>query len=178
MRFRSESLVLTVLMLLSCWGCQNFSLPTIPSDLSDNKPKPVLASSISIADIILETNKERRANNLNPLTESPKLNSAADFKMRDMFTRQYFNHYAPDGTSGIAELLVRFGYKYMTAGENLALGNFKNAHELVAGWMASPGHRANILNSSYRDIGVAAGYEVFEGRQTIIAVQIFGSSRQ
>lgn len=175
MKLQSKLLVLVV--LVNCWGCNSFPLPTTPSVSYGSEPKPIPKALISIADIILETNKERRANNLSLFIESPRLNSAADFKMRDMFTRQYFSHYAPDGTSGIAELLVRFDYNYMTAGENLALGNFKNAHELVAGWMASPGHRANILNSSYRDIGVAAGYDLFEGRQTIIAVQIFGTSR-
>ena len=177
MKSQSKLFVLLVFILVSCWGCQSFSLPTTSSDLPDNKPKPVLASSISVADVIFETNNQRRANGLSPLVESSKLNAAADFKMRDMFTRQYFNHYAPDGTSGISELLVRFDYRYMAAGENLAPGNFKNANELVALWMASPGHRANILNGGYRDIGVATGYDIFEGRQMIIAVQIFGTPR-
>jgi len=178
MKFQSKLLVLAVLVLVSCWGCQSFSLPTTPSDLPDNRPKPVPASSISIADVIFETNDQRRAYGLSPLAENSNLNAAADFKMRDMFTRQYFDHYAPDGTSRIPELLIRFDYGYMAAGENLALGNFKNANDLVALWMASPGHRANILNGVYRDIGVATGYDIFEGRQTIIAVQIFGTSRQ
>ncbi|MDO8495931.1 MAG: CAP domain-containing protein [bacterium] len=177
MEARPKLLVLSALILVSGWGCQNFSLPTTSSNFPDNKPKPVLAAHISIADIIFETNNQRRANGLSSLIENSKLNTAADFKMRDMFTRQYFDHYAPDGTSGIPELLIRFDYGYMAAGENLALGNFKSASELVALWMASPGHRANILNGVYRDIGVATGYDMFEGRQTIIAVQIFGISR-
>ena len=176
----SKLLVLATFVLLSCWGCEVFPLPTAPTPPSGppyNEPKPVPAAPISIAEVTLETNKERRENGQNLLAENQKLNLAADFKMRDMFTRQYFNHYAPDGTSGIQELLVRFDYSYMMAGENLAFGNFRSARELVEGWMASPGHRANILNSSYRDIGVAAGYDVFEGRKTIIAVQIFGAPR-
>ena len=71
---------------------------------------------------------------------------------------------------------MRSNYPYLAAGENLALGDFKNANELVAAWMASPGHRANILNGVYRDIGVATGFDAFEGRKTIIVVQIFGAT--
>ena len=175
MRSQLKLFVLTIIVLISCWGCTNLISPTTSYIPSDSEPKPVPKAIVSVADVIFETNNQRRAYGLNSLTENSKLNAAADFKMRDMFTRQYFNHYAPDGTSGISELLIRFDYRYMAAGENLALGNFRNASELVAGWMASPGHRANILNNSYRDVGVATGYDIFEGRQTIIAVQIFGT---
>lgn len=168
---------LTVTVLV-CWGCEIIKPPLVPSDVSNNKPKPPpVPTAIPIADVILETNNQRKANGLGPLVENSKLNAATDYKMRDMFARQYFDHYAPDGTSGVKELLIRFNYQHIAAGENLAYGNFKNANELVSLWMASPGHKANILNSAYREIGVATGYGVFEGRQTIIAVQIFGTPR-
>ncbi len=188
MRSQLRLAVFLVVIVLGCWECGSFRWPTTPSNLSGSEstptptptptpiPKPVVkVSSISVADVILETNSQRKTNGLSSLAENSKLNEAADFKMRDMFARQYFDHYGPDQTSGVAELLARFNYPYMMAGENLALGNFKNASELVALWMASPGHRANILNSIYRDIGVGIGYDVFKGRRTIIAVQIFGT---
>lgn len=183
MKFQPRLNVFLVLVTLGCGGCDNFRLPSSPSNSfsydSELTPvsKPVPKARISIADVIFETNNQRRANGLNSLNEDSKLNKAADFKMRDMFARQYFSHYAPDQTSGVVALLTRFNYSYMMAGENLALGDFKNANELVAAWMASPGHRANILNGVYRDIGVATGYDLFKGKRTIIIVQIFGTSR-
>ena len=58
----------------------------------------------------------------------------------------------------------------------MALGNFKDDKELVQAWMDSPGHRANILNHQYRDIGVAVGKGLFEGKSVWLAVQTFGLS--
>lgn len=179
--------VLLAVIILSCWGCGYFPLPTSPSDPSPSEPTPVVPDpavptpvvpiAVSIADVIAETNNQRRINGIGFVVENSKLNAAADFKMRDMFARQYFDHYGPGQTSGITELLVRFNYQYVAATENLALGDFKNANELVSLWMSSPGHRANILNGVYREIGVATGYDVFQGRRTMIAVQIFGTPR-
>lgn len=175
MKLQFRLAVFSVVIVLGCWGCEYFPSPTNPSGPSPSEPGPAVPVAIPIADVILETNNQRKANGLGPLVENSKLDAAADYKMRDMFARQYFDHYAPDQTSGVPELLGKFNYRYMTAGENLARGNFKNANELVSLWMASPGHRANILNSSFREIGVADGYDVFQGRWTIIAVQIFGT---
>ena len=177
MKSRLQMAVFLAVTALGCWGCGYFPSLTIPSGYFPSEPGPAVPAAIPIADIISETNNQRRANGLGSLAENSKLNAAADFKTRDMFARQYFDHYGPDQTSGVPELLTRFNYQYTAAGENLALGDFKNANELVVAWMASPGHRANILSSVYRDIGVATGYEVFKGRRTIIAVQIFGTSR-
>ena len=47
------------------------------------------------------------------------------------------------------------GYEYISVGENLAMGNFKNDGDLVEAWMNSPGHRANILSFKYKELGVA-----------------------
>ena len=66
------------------------------------------------------------------------------------------------------------GYDYIAIGENLALGNFTDDEELVTAWMNSPGHRANILNKSFMEIGAAVGRGTFEGKQVWLAVQEFG----
>lgn len=177
MKLQLKLAVFLAVTVLSSWGCGYFKLPTTPSssDPSLGEPGPAVPIAILIADVISETNNQRRANGLGSLVENKKLNNAADFKMRDMFARQYFDHYGPNGTSGAAELVIKFGYQYSWVGENLALGDFRNANDLVSAWMNSPGHRANILNSVYREIGIATGYDVFQGRRTIIAVQIFGT---
>ena len=65
------------------------------------------------------------------------------------------------------------GYQFIAVGENLALGNYENDQALVQAWMDSPGHRANILNNRFREIGVAVAQGTFEGRQTWLAVQAF-----
>lgn len=173
MRYRLQLAIFSVVVVLSCWDCGYTTL----SGLSSSELGSTVPVAIPIVDIVVETNNRRKANGLSLLVENSKLNAVADYKMMDMFVRQYFGHYGPGQTSGIGELLIRVDYRYISAGENLAYGNIKNAKKLIKLWMASPGHRANILNSAYREIGVATGYDVFQGRRTIIAVQIFGTSR-
>ena len=171
--------VLSVIVVFAFWGCGLLS-PLAPS--ADPPPEntpindpPIIPEALPKADIIAETNNRRIANGFNLLVENQKLNAAADYKMRDMFARQYFDHYGPGQTSGVVELLQRFGYGYTLVGENLAMGNFRNANELLSLWMGSPGHRANILRADFKEIGVATGYGIFNGKRTIIAVQIFGT---
>ncbi len=106
------------------------------------------------------------------LAENPQLNTAARLKVQDMFARQYFEHVSPTG-GNISTLLDGVGYQFIAVGENLALGNYENDQALVQAWMDSPGHRANILNVRFREIGVAVVQGTFEGRQTWLAVQAF-----
>lgn len=123
--------------------------------------------------VITQTNNQRSQNNLFTLSENDKLDEAATEKMNDLFNKQYFDHVSPTG-QGPAYWVDKEGYSYIMIGENLALGDFDNDKALVDAWMASPGHRANILNNNYTDIGVAVGKRNFEGRDTWIAVQEFG----
>jgi uncharacterized protein YkwD len=121
------------------------------------------------------TNKERQkeSQDLAVLVENKELDAAAEMKLKDLFARQYFEHTSPDG-HGPSWLAEQAGYSYVVVGENLALGNFNDESALIAAWMASPGHRANILNKSYIDIGVAVGQGIYEGKKVWIAVQEFG----
>jgi uncharacterized protein YkwD len=127
--------------------------------------------------VITLTNQQRQENGgLPPLVENATLNGTAEIKLQDMFTKQYFAHVSPSGV-GVQNLADQNGYQYIVIGENLALGNFNDDAALVAAWMASPGHRANILNTKYTEIGVAVGEGMFEGKQTWLAVQHFGLPR-
>lgn len=125
------------------------------------------------AGIISLTNIQRAAKGLAPLTENAKLNSAAKAKVVDMFARQYFAHDSPQGIDA-GDLAERADYKFIRIGENLALGNFANDQELLQGWMDSPGHRANILDKGFQEIGVAVKQGLFENETVWLAVQIFG----
>lgn len=135
--------------------------------------KLVHALNLDPNKIIEWVNHYRAEENLPLLTLNDKLLAAATTKEKDMFTKQYFEHVSPDGKTP-GELVLEAGYDYKTTGENLALGDFKDEKELVDAWMASPGHRANIMNTLYTEIGVASGLNDYQGRNTWISVQEFG----
>ena len=123
--------------------------------------------------IIDLTNQYRRENNLPALTENKLLTSTADLRTTDMFQQQYFAHISLQGTAP-SDVVLKTGYDYKMTGENIALGDFTSEKDLVDAWMASPGHRANILNPEYKEIGVAATLNDYQGRNTWIATQEFG----
>lgn len=109
------------------------------------------ATEMSVQQLLDETNKQRVANGAAPLTLNTKLNSAAQSKADDMVTRNYWAHNTPDGQ----EPWVFFdaaGYKYYKAGENLAYG-FSTSSDTVTGWMNSPSHRDNLLDSAFTEVG-------------------------
>lgn len=131
-------------------------------------------TTLSLKKVISFTNKARKDNgDLKPLIENSMLDFSAEKKLEDLFREQYFEHISPKGV-GVADLGRDAGYDYIIIGENLALGNFKDDASLVEAWMESPGHRANILNRQYTDIGVAVGRGIYKGQETWIAVQHFG----
>lgn len=119
------------------------------------------------------TNTERTTNGLPVLSENKQLDSIALLRLEDMFENQYFAHVSPTGSKA-EKVAGEAGYDYLALGENLALGNFSDDKDLVDAWMGSPGHRANILNTHYTEIGVAVKAGVFEGKPAWIGVQIFG----
>jgi uncharacterized YkwD family protein len=81
-----------------------------------------------------------------------QLSRVARYKSQDMSDIGYFSHTSPTYGSPF-EMMRSFGISYRTAGENIAKG-YRTAEAVVNGWMNSPGHRANILNSTYTHIGV------------------------
>jgi uncharacterized protein YkwD len=123
--------------------------------------------------VIVWTNKQRQAAGLPNLKENTKLDASAQAKVLDMFLNQYFEHESPSG-KGVGDLAEAQGYDFLVIGENLALGNFENDQVLVQAWMDSPGHRANILNVNYQEIGVWVQKGTYQGKTTWIAVQHFG----
>ncbi len=125
------------------------------------------------AEVIRWTNEERVKNNLQPMARNTQLDTAAIIKVHDMFARQYFEHVSPNGNNA-SSLVSDAGYEYLWVGENLALGIFESEKALVEAWMGSPGHRANILNSHFEEIGVAVDEGEFKGKHIWLAVQEFG----
>ena len=124
--------------------------------------------------IVIETNLQRQLNgNLPALTENSRLDEAAAAKANDMFLNQYFEHVSPSGV-GPGDLAQKYGYDYIVEGENLILGNFSSEKDAVVDWMNSPGHRANILNTRYTEIGAAMIKGTYKGETVWIGVQEFG----
>lgn len=130
--------------------------------------------NLSSKNVIAITNKYRESNgNLKPLRENSKLDFSAEKKLQDMFMKGYFEHVSPDGV-GVGDLGNQVAYDYIILGENLALGNFKDDQSLVDAWMASKGHRENILNPKYTEIGISVGKGVYNGQNVWMSVQHFG----
>ncbi len=119
------------------------------------------------------TNAERGRIGLRALTFNSKLSIAAEQKATDMLAKGYFDHQSPDGRAPW-DFIESTGYIYLKAGENLAI-DFPELSEVVPAWMASPTHKANIVKPDYEEIGIAHVQGNFNGRQTTVIVQMFGT---
>ena len=103
-------------------------------------------------EVIRLVNEIRRQNGLSALTANWELSRIARYKSQDMVDNRYFSHTSP--TYGTPFQMIRsFGLSYRSAGENIAYGQ-RTPQAVVNAWMNSSGHRANILSSSYTQIGV------------------------
>mgnify|MGYP003294236060 FL=1 len=115
-------------------------------------PQTDSAVSVYEAEVVRLVNEIRKQNGLRPLTANWELSRVARYKSQDMKDKGYFSHTSP--TYGTPFQMIRaFGLSYRTAGENIAKG-YATPQAVVNGWMNSSGHRANILNASYQQIGV------------------------
>lgn len=132
-----------------------------------------ISYSISENDLLTETNNKRIEQGLSPLSLSPQLSDAARRKAAYMFEKNYWAHFAPDGTTPWS-FVKASGYEYVFAGENLAKG-FTNSHDVISAWMDSPSHRENLLSSKYKDIGFAIQEGNLTGEDTVLIVQMFGA---
>jgi uncharacterized protein YkwD len=151
---------------------QNFSAPSPIQQATKVVPKKT--NTLTPAGVIAQTNAARAANgDLPSLAENATLDDVATLRLDDMFVQQYFAHVGPQGESAIT-VASSVGYAHLALGENLALGNYAGDAGVVTAWMNSPGHRANILDVHYTQIGVAVREGMFEGNETWLAVQIFG----
>lgn len=119
------------------------------------------------------TNAQRSEVKEVPLAQSPILAEAARLKAEDMATNGYFAHTSPQGKTPWY-WFQKAGYHFRYAGENLAV-NFVDSGDVVNAWMASVDHRDNILNADFTEIGVGVAKGVYEGRQALFVVQLFGT---
>ena len=102
--------------------------------------------------VVRLVNQIRQENGLQQLTANWELSRVARYKSQDMKDNRYFSHTSPTYGSPF-QMIKAFGISYRTAGENIAKG-YATPQAVVNGWMNSSGHRANILNPAYKQIGV------------------------
>ena len=138
-------------------------LPKLPSNYSIN----VQASA---EQKILELmNAKRTEAALQPLTIDNTLVQLARYKSDHMIQYNYFDHVTPQGTK-YTDWLQAVGYKYTSAGENIAYNTY-DAVELFTQWWNSPGHRANMMNTSYTKVGIG----VIQGNGKFMGTQEFSN---
>jgi uncharacterized protein YkwD len=129
-------------------------------------------------------NRERSGYGEAPLQPNQHLAFAAQGHSESMSAGDYFEHFGPGGQTPLARMRAagyiassRFGFE---VGENIAWGTLSLAtpRAIVAAWMASPGHRANILDANYRETGIGVSPQppasMAEGQPGAIYTQDFG----
>jgi len=140
--------------------------------VSINIPQNVFFADITKSTLENFVNQTRQSIGLQPLTESQKLDQAAQLKADNMQQDQYFDHVSPTGITPWA-WFVKAGYVYKYAGENLAIG-FYDSQEVYDAWLNSPSHKANITNPNYTEVGTAV-LKGFGPNNAIVVVQEFAS---
>jgi uncharacterized protein YkwD len=138
------------------------------------KAKPAVTDedAAAEAEVVTLVNAERATAGCNPLTVDARLTTAARRHSQDMADRDYFDHTTPDGITFDARITAA-GYPWRSAGENIAKGQ-RTPAAVMSSWMNSPGHRANILNCAFKDLGVGLARN---GALTPIWTQDFGTAR-
>ncbi|MFF4565032.1 sigma-70 family RNA polymerase sigma factor [Streptomyces sp. NPDC001435] len=123
-----------------------------PTPTPASTPQTQSAPTGTVAQVVALVNKERANAGCGPLTENAQLEKAAQAHSDDMAARNFFDHTNPDGVDP-GQRITAAGYRWSTYGENIAQGQ-QTPESVMDSWMNSPGHRANILNCSFKEIGV------------------------
>lgn len=143
---------------------QPVSEPSAPADSGSTETQPADNSGTGTTtdsnidnlsfeeQVVALVNEQRAAYGLSPLTLNTELSNVARLKSQDMHDNNYFDHTSPTYGSPF-DMMASFGISYQAAGENIAMG-YATPEAVMEAWMNSSGHRANILNSSYTQIGV------------------------
>jgi uncharacterized protein YkwD len=137
------------------------SAPPSPSACTNTKLQPNAGDLEAIrAATLCLINRERTTRGESPLALNANLQAAAQGHTQSMVADDYFEHVGPNGETPLARMRAA-GYIYSSrigyaVGENIAWGTLwlGSPSAIVAAWMASPGHRANILDAQYRETGI------------------------
>lgn len=137
--------------------------------------RPGEASEAALAkSVVCLLNKQRSRRDIRKLRVNSALSAAARRHTVDMVTRNYFDHVSKSGAD-VVDRLTQTGYiggaRSWTVGENLAWGSGTRStpREIVSAWMDSPGHRANILQRRFREIGIGVVFQAPNGASSTAA---------
>ncbi|GFE27230.1 CAP domain-containing protein [Streptomyces nigrescens] len=119
---------------------------------SPSAAKATAKASGATARVVELVNDERRKAGCSPLTVNAKLTKAAQDHSKDMADHRNMSHTGSDGSSP-EDRITRAGYNWSSYGENVAYG-YSTPESVMEGWMTSPGHKRNILDCSFKEIGV------------------------
>jgi uncharacterized protein YkwD len=125
--------------------------PAVNPSTKQVPPPAADPTAATLGQVLVLLNVERKKGGCAPLKADARLNTAAAKHSQDMVTRNYFSHTTPDGIDPWQRAKA-VGYPRPTA-ENIAMG-YQDPAAVVAGWMKSPGHRANIMNCKSKAVGV------------------------
>ncbi|SCE30702.1 Uncharacterized conserved protein YkwD, contains CAP (CSP/antigen 5/PR1) domain, partial [Streptomyces sp. Termitarium-T10T-6] len=116
-------------------------------------PAPAPPAPSGMAEQVAQlVNTERSKEGCGPVSVNGLLNTAAQRHSADMAAQDYFSHTSQDGRDP-GDRITAAGYRWSTYGENIAKGQ-RTPADVMQSWMDSPGHRANILNCSFKEIGM------------------------
>lgn len=127
------------------------------------------------AEVLAAVNAERKKAGAPPLKPNARLDQAAQRHAQDMLARHYFAHESPGGKT-VRERAREAGYDWRAIGENIAEGQLSVA-EVMDTWTHSPGHRRNILDPNYRELGVGLALGQSGNEWQAEWVQVFGARR-
>ena len=162
----ARRLVFAPLAVASVWVLVLASQPLLAAG-SPVPPEVISATTSTVLDL---TNLERSRAGLAPLHESARLTYAAQLQSEQMGALTRMDHVLSGARyPNPADRLAAADYNWQSYGENVAMGQ-RSAADVVAAWMHSPAHRANILNSGYTELGI--GYAVDDSGRPYYA-QVF-----
>ncbi len=119
------------------------------------------------------TNEYRSEKGIAGLAWNETLANAANAKARDMMQKGYFAHTSPEGLTPW-HWFAQEEYSFLYAGENLAV-HFDDTEDVEDAWLNSPLHKANIVNPHFSEVGIAVLEGFFEGKNTTVVVEFFGT---
>jgi uncharacterized protein YkwD len=132
------------------------------------------STQLSISQLLAFVNAKRQEMGIAPLIVHPALEQAAAQKAAHMVERGYWDH--SDPSSGVTpwQFIDAAGYRYAKAGENLAR-DFEDSQLVVDAWMASPSHKANMLEREYTHTGIGIAYGMLDEKPTVLVVQLMAT---
>lgn len=162
-RLATARVLLTIVVL----GCSPSAI--VASAPPSTPPEP--AAPATVADeIVAHTNRARADASLPPLTRHAQLMRAAQIHAEQMAASEQMSHVLPDARyPSLTDRLAAVAYEWRAIAENIAVGS-RSAEAVVDGWMRSAGHRANMLDTRYSEMG--AGYAA-SGSGRPYYVQVF-----